>query len=159
MTRTSSLLPGAPRAAALAGLLPLALAAAGPAPAQQTETEWECFRSWTVTTVKESEIFRVDRSSWALRWRRTTPTHTRHDGLFAELYRAEDGERTRDQAAAVNTDHAGHRGTVTVDESGAFWIAMESWSEETAWELEACLPAKEPGRRGAPAAGAGSDPG
>lgn len=138
--------PGA-RPAVLAALL--LVAATASAPAQQTPAEWTCFRSWTVSTFEESDPFTVDRSPWALRWRRTTPTHTEHDGLFAELYRVEDGEKTEDQVAAVNTDHLGHEGTVTVEETGVFWLHLESWSEETAWEIEACHPADEPpGGRG-----------
>lgn len=138
-----------------AGLLAGA-AATEPAAAQESEMEWDCFRSWTVRTAEETGIFRVNRSPWALRWRRTTPTHSEHDGVFAELFRAEEGERTQDQVAAVNTDHDGHEGTLTVEETGAFWLAMESWSEETAWKLEACVPAAGPGPR--EAAGSRPDP-
>lgn len=136
-----------PGPALLAGAILLLAGGADPAAAQESVREWNCFRSWTVTTAEESAVFRVDRSPWALRWRRTTPRHTPHDGFFAELYRAEEGERTEDQVAAVNTDHDGDRGTVTVEETGAFWLSMESWSRETAWKLEACRPAKSSGRR------------
>lgn len=111
------------------------------APAQELPTEWACFESWTVSYVKASEPFTVDRAPWGLRWRRTTPTHTEHDGLFAELYRVEDGEKTKDQVAAVNTDHEGHEGAVMVRETGAFWLDMESWSDRTEWTVEACFPA------------------
>ena len=118
------------------------------APAQEASTEWTCFRSWTVSFMQESDPFTVERSPWALRWRRTTPTHTEHDGLFAELYRVEDGERTEDQVAAVNTDHEGHEGTIPVEETGTFWLDMESWSEKTEWEVEACHPARPPSTGG-----------
>jgi hypothetical protein len=90
--------------------------------------------------MQETDAFTVDRSPWALRWQRTTPAHSDLDGLFAELYRVEDGERTEDQVAAVNTDHEGHEGTVTVEETGTFWLSLESWSEETEWRIEACVP-------------------
>lgn len=129
--------------AAAAGVLTLA-ALPGTAPAQEVATEWSCFRSWTVSTMQESDPFAVDRSTWALRWRRTTPTHTEHDGLFAELYRVEEGEKTEDQVAAVNTDHDGHEGTVTVRVSGTFWLDLESWAEQTTWKIEACHPAETP---------------
>lgn len=119
-----------------------------PAPAQEASTEWSCFRSWTVSFMQESEPFTVDRVPWVLRWRRTTPTHTEHDGLFAELYRVEEGEKTEDQVAAVNTDHEGHEGTVTVEETGTFWLDVESWSERTEWQIEACHPAKPPPPKG-----------
>lgn len=127
--------------AALLAAAALTLAAV-PAAGQEQEVgpEWTCFRSWTVSTMQESEPFDADRSPWALRWRRTTPAHTELDGLFAELHRVEDGEKTEDQVAAVNTDHQGHEGTVTVEETGSFWLDIETWSEETAWEIEACRP-------------------
>lgn len=131
--------------AVTAVLTALLLVAAPPTVrAQEAAPEWTCFRSWTLSTQEESKPFAVDRSPWALRWRRTTPTHTEHDGLFAELYRVEDGEKTEDQVAAVNTDHLGHEGTVTVEETGTFWLHLESWSAETAWEIEACRPAERP---------------
>lgn len=117
----------------------------GPAPAQEEGREtgtaaWDCVRGWTVATMQETDAFTVDRSPWALRWRRTTPTHSDLDGLFAELYRVEEGEKTESQIAAVNTDHEGHEGTVTVEETGTFWLSLESWSEETEWRIEACVP-------------------
>lgn len=114
----------------------------GDARGQETGPRWDCVRSWTVNLAKDSEPFRVDRAPWALRWRRVTPEHSDLDGLFAELFRvAEDGEKTEDQVAAVNTDHEGPEGTVTVDEAGRFWLRVESWSEQTGWKLEACVPA------------------
>lgn len=135
-----------PRALATAagGLLVL-LVLPGTAAAQDVSTEWSCFRSWTVSYMQESEPFTVDSSPWALRWRRTTPTHTEHDGLFAELYRVEEGKKTKDQVAAVNTDHQGHKGTVTISETGTFWLDLESWSERTEWKIEACRPAEGSG--------------
>lgn len=134
--------------AALVGGVLAGAALPAPAPAQEASTEWTCFRSWTVSFMQESEPFTVDRAPWALRWRRTTPTHTEHDGLFAELYRVEEGEKTEDQVAAVNTDHEGHEGTVTVEETGTFWLDVESWSERTEWRIEACHPAKPPPTKG-----------
>ena len=119
------------------------------APAQEASTERTCFRNWTVSFMAESEPFTVDRAPWVLRWQRTTPTHTKHDGLFAELYRVEEGEKTEDQVAAVNTDHEGHEGTVTVEETGTFWLDMESWSEKTEWRIRACHPAEPPPEGGA----------
>lgn len=131
---------------ALAAALLSVAAAPGPGRAQEAAgPEWDCFRSWTVRTMKQTGAFRVDRAPWALRWRRTTPTHSDLDGLFAELHRVEDGEKTEDQVEAVNTDHDGHEGTITIGDRGAFWLDLESWSEETAWEIEACVPAKETG--------------
>lgn len=123
-----------------ASALLIAAAAPSPAAGQEIGAEWTCFRSWSVSSMEESDPFAVDRSPWALRWRRTTPTHTEHDGLFAELHPVEDGEKVRDQVAAVNTDHEGHEGTVRLEETGTFWLDMETWSEETAWEIEACRP-------------------
>ena len=119
------------------------------ASAQEAPAERNCFRSWTVSFMEESEPFTVDRAPWVLRWRRITPTHTEHDGLFAELYRVEEGEKTEDQVAAVNTDHEGHEGTVTVEETGTFWLDMESWSEKTEWRIRACHPAEPPPEGGA----------
>lgn len=140
-----------PAASSRAASLLLAAAAvalaAGPARGQEVGPGWDCFRSWTVSTAKESEPFRVDRSPWALSWKRATPPHSDHDGLFAELFRVtEAGEKSEDQVAAVNTDHEGHDGTVTVDDEGRFWVRMESWSEETEWTLEACVPTDSAGR-------------
>lgn len=132
------------RGAAVAVAVATAALAAAPGDGrgQETGVRWNCFRSWTVNLAKDSEPFRVDRTPWALRWRRTTPAHSDLDGLFAELFRVTgDGEKTEDQVAAVNTDHEGAEGTVTVDEAGRFWLHMESWSEETGWRLEACVPA------------------
>ena len=128
-------------AALAAGTLAI-VARPATAAGQEAATEWKCFRNWTVSFVQESGPFTVDRAPWVLRWRRTTPTHTEHDGLFAELYRVEEGEKTEDQVAAVNTDHEGHEGTVTVGESGTFWLDVESWSERTVWRIEACYPAR-----------------
>lgn len=111
------------------------------APAQEeAAARWDCFRSWAVATMQETDAFTVERSPWALRWERTTPTHSDLDGLFAELYRVEEGEKTEDQVAVVNTDHEGHEGTVTVEETGSFWLSLESWSERTEWRIEACVP-------------------
>lgn len=131
--------------AAIAGTLLTLAALPRVTPAQEVPTEWSCFRSWTVSSMQESEPFAVDRVPWALRWRRTTPTHTEYDGVFAELYRVEDGEKTEDQVVAVNTDHRGHEGTVMVRETGTFWLDMESWSERTEWQIEACYPAEGSG--------------
>lgn len=134
------------RAVAAVAAALLTFAALPPvAPAQELPTEWSCFRSWTVSSMQESEPFAVDSVPWALRWRRTTPTHTEYDGVFAELYRVEDGEKTEDQVAAVNTDHRGHEGTVMVRKAGTFWLDMESWSERTEWKIEVCYPAEGSG--------------
>lgn len=127
-------------AAGLAAVLTALVAAPGTARGQEAEVAGDCFRSWTVNTMKETEAFRVDRSPWALRWSRATEPHSDLDGLFAELFRVEEGEKTEDQVTAVNTDHEGHEGTVTVEETGTFWMSLESWSEETGWRIEACLP-------------------
>ena len=56
-----------------------------------------------------------------------------------------DRRAAEDQVAAVNTDHRGHEGTVMVRETGTFWLDMESWSERTEWEIEACYPAEGAG--------------
>lgn len=130
---------------AAAGVLAAALLVLGATPdaargQDSAAPRWDCLHRWTVRSMAETEPFRVDRSPWVLRWRRTTATHSDLDGLFAELYRVEDGAKTEDQVTAVNTDHDGHEGTLTVEEQGAFWLDMESWSEETAWEVEVCVP-------------------
>lgn len=109
--------------------------------AQQASLQWSCFSEWTVATTQDSEPFRVSSPRWALRWRRTTPRHSDLDELFVEVYRAVgDSTPKEDQAAAINTDHDGEKGTIIVDEKGAFWLHMESWSQQTKWRVEACRP-------------------
>lgn len=123
----------------------LSLAAPRPLRAQQDSVQWSCFSEWTVATMQDTEPFRVPTSRWALRWRRTTPRHSDLDGLFVEVYRAVgDSTPKGDQVAAVNTDHDGEKGTVLVDEKGAFWLHMESWSEQTEWRVQACTPRDQP---------------
>lgn len=131
------------------GLAALMLLVPSAVSAQQDSLALSCFSSWSVSTFRDTETIRVSASRWILRWRRVTPRHTEHDGLFVEVYRAvDDSTPKEDQVAAINTDHDGQKGTKLVDESGTFWLHGESWAEETECRVEACTPSHTAGGRG-----------